>query len=326
MKKKVMITGVAGFIGSHLAENILKKGFQVYGLDIADPSVDTNMKSFINNPDFKYFQGDIRSEDDLDSFFQFDAEVIYHLASVVGVNRYMEDPMSLIDISIIGTKRLIELCQKNNTRMLFTSTSEVYGRNADIPWLEDGYRVLGPTNVDRWSYSTAKALCEHMLFGVHHQNGWPMSIIRFFNIYGPRQNPIYIISKSIHSIMNGKSPELYDGGKQTRCFTFIDDVIDGIILSGTKNEAIGEIINLGNPIERTMEEAMNIVMEKISSDIEVQKVETTEKYGKVYQDIPRRVPDISKAQNILGWFPKTSLEEGVAKTVEWVKENHWYLK
>ena len=126
--------------------------------------------------------------------------------------------------------------------------------------------------------------------------------------------------------MNGKSPELYDGGKQTRCFTFIDDVIDGIILSGTKNEAIGEIINLGNPIERTMEEAMNIVMEKISSDIEVHKVETTKKYGKVYQDIPRRVPDIEKAQNILGWFPKTSLEEGVAKTVEWVKENNWYLK
>ena len=325
MKKKIMITGVAGLIGSHLAEKLLDSGYEIYGLDVVDLQKNQNLSDLRDREDFHYYKGDITSSNDLDKFFQTDASVIYHLASVVGVNRYMEDPLSLIDIGVIGTRALIGLCHMHGVRMLFASTSEVYGRNPAIPWSEKDDRVLGSTNVDRWSYSTAKALCEHMLFGMHHKDNWPMSIVRFFNVYGPGQNPIYVVSKSIHRVLNGHHPELYDGGSQTRCFTYIDDVIDGIILAATSDKAIGEIINLGNPIENSMSEVLDAVLEASGSEFKPIDVSTNEKYGDVYEDIPRRVPDVTKAFKLLGWKPKTSMKEGVQKTVKWAKANSWYL-
>ena len=326
MENKVMVTGAAGLIGSHLVERLLELGNKVYGFDIVDLSVNNNLENVKNHNNFIYFQGDIRSSNDLEQFFQKDASTIYHLASVVGVNRYMEDPLSLIDIGVLGTRSLIELSQKNNIRMLFTSTSEVYGRNPDVPWQEDADRVIGPTNVDRWSYSTSKALCEHMLFGVHHKDQWPMSIVRFFNVYGPRQNPIYVVSKSVHRVLNNLSPELYDGGKQTRCFTFIDDVIEGIIIAATLDSAIGQVINLGNPVENTMAEVVQEILSAADSDLPITEILTSEKYGAVYEDIPRRVPSVDKAFELLDWKPKTSMKDGVMKTVNWAKNNKWYLE
>ena len=326
MQNKVMITGVAGLIGSHLAERLLEDGCLVYGLDCVDIETCRNLESVRECSNFSYFKGDIRLRDDLEKFFKHDATVLYHLASVVGVNRYMEDPLSLIDIGVLGTRSLIELCRNHEVRMLFASTSEVYGRNPVLPWSETDDRVLGATNVDRWSYSSAKGLCEHMLFGVHHKYNWPMSIVRFFNVYGPRQNPIYVVSKSVHRALNGLPPELYDGGEQTRCFTYIDDVINGIIKAATYDNALGEIINLGNPVENTMSEVMDAVLKATGSNLSPDKILTDERYGKVYEDIPRRVPAVDKAKLLLDWQPTTSMEMGVKKTVEWVKKNKWYLE
>lgn len=326
MSNKVMVTGVAGFIGSHLVEELLQRGYEVHGFDVVDIKDNKNLENVKNDTNFVYYKGDVRSLEDLKLFFQSDASVLYHLASVVGVNRYMEDPLSLIDIGIMGTRSLIDMCHKHDVRMLFASTSEVYGKNPDIPWLETGDRVLGPTDVDRWSYSTSKAICEHMLFGMHHKDDWPMSIVRFFNVYGPRQNPIYVVSKSVHRVLNGIAPELYDSGEQTRCFTYIDDVIDGLILAATLKSALGQVINLGNPIENTMKDVVEAVLEAAGSDLNVTPVRTREKYGNVYEDIPRRVPSVDKAFALLGWKPSTSMRDGVRKTVAWAKKNPWYLK
>jgi len=326
MKKKVMVTGASGLIGSHLIEKLLNLGYIVYGLDVVELKTNNNLKEIKRNQNFKYFKGDVRSLHDINSFFQTDASVLYHLASVVGVNKYMEDPMSLIDIGILGTRNLIDKCYKHNVRMLFTSTSEVYGKNPKIPWSEDDDRVLGPTNIDRWCYSTSKALCEHMLFGMYHKYKWPMSIIRFFNAYGPKQNPIYVVSKSIHNVLNNVSPELYDGGDQTRCFTYVEDVIDGIILAATLDSAIGHVINLGNNVENTIKEVLNTVLKVTNSEIEIKNINTNKRYGDVYEDIPRRVPNINKAYKLLGWEPKIKMPEGIEKTVTWVKKNPWYLK
>lgn len=325
MSNKIMVTGVAGLIGSHLVEKLLTLGHEVHGFDVVDIDANRNLENVKNHKNFIYYKGDVRSSQDLTAFFQSDASVLYHLASVVGVNRYMEDPLSLIDIGILGTRSLIGMCHEHDIRMLFASTSEVYGKNADIPWSETGDRVLGPTNVDRWSYSTSKAICEHMLFGLHHKDNWPMSIVRFFNVYGPRQNPIYVVSKSIHRVLNGLEPELYDGGSQTRCFTYIDDVIDGLILSATLDTAIGQVINLGNPIENTMSEVVQAVLESAESDLDIIHIKTDDRYGGVYEDIPRRVPSVDKAFSLLGWKPSTSMQLGVKKTVEWAKDNEWYL-
>lgn len=326
MSDVVMVTGAGGLIGSHLVEELLQRGNKVYGLDIVDSTRCDNLSGVRNHPNFHYTQGDIRSQEAMVSFFRPDAKTLYHLASVVGVNRYMEDPLSLIDIAIFGTRNLVSLCEQHGVRMLFTSTSEVYGRNPDVPWAEDCDRVLGATNIDRWAYSSSKAVCEHMLFGVHHKSGWPMSIVRFFNVYGPRQSPIYVVSKTVHQVLNGTAPELYDGGHMTRCLTYVGDVVEGIIEAGTKREAIGEIINLGNPVENTVEEIISMVLEEAGSDLKPIPVATNKKYGKVYEDIARRVPKVEKAEVLLGWKAKTSAREGIAKTIAWAKGNPWYLK
>ena len=192
----------------------------------------------------------------IEAFFRPEAAVLYHLASVVGVRRYMEDPLSLIDIAIIGTRQLIALAVEHDVRILFTSTSEVYGRNPAVPWKEDDDRVLGATSVDRWSYAASKGVCEQMLYGVHRKTGLPFSIVRFFNVYGPRQTPIYVVSQTVQRVLNGVRPDLYDGGGQTRCLTYVEDAIEGVIAAATRPEAVGEVFNIGNATENSMAEVV----------------------------------------------------------------------
>jgi UDP-glucose 4-epimerase len=321
-----MVTGAAGFVGSHLVDRLLHDGYIVHALDQVPLEQADNLRESRGHPDLYYMRGDIRDEEVIEEFFRADAEVLYHLASVVGVRRYMEDPLSLIDVAILGTRRFITLCAKHDVRILFTSTSEVYGRNPNVPWKEDGDRVLGPTSVDRWSYSSSKALVEHMLFGVHRTSGLPMSIVRFFNVYGPRQNPIYVVSQSVHRALRGEAPDVYDGGGQTRCFTYIDDVIDGVIAAATEPRAIGEAINIGNPTEVSIGDVVDLCIRLSGADVRPNLVLTSEKYGAVYEDIIRRVPDVTKARNLLGWQSSTDIARGIAQTINWARANEWYLR
>ncbi|CAN5782633.1 SDR family NAD(P)-dependent oxidoreductase [soil metagenome] len=321
----VMVTGAAGFVGSHLIERLLELGHVVHGLDIAPLAEARNLAAVRDHPNLHYAQGDIREAATIEAFFRPEAAHLYHLASVVGVRRYMEDPLSLIDIAIIGTRHLIELCARHDVRILFTSTSEVYGRNPAVPWSEDGDRVLGATSVDRWSYSSSKAVCEHMLFGVHRKTGLPFSIVRFFNVYGPRQSPIYVVSQTVQRVLNGERPDLYDGGSQTRCLTYIADAVEGVIAAATSPAAVGEIFNIGSAAENTMAEVVAMVLEAAGSDLEPIPVDTGAKYGAVYEDIGRRVPAVGKADRMLGWRATTPAREGIAATVDWAREAPWYL-
>jgi nucleoside-diphosphate-sugar epimerase len=247
-----MVTGAAGFVGSHLIERLLALGHTVHGLDIAPLEGARNLEAVKDHPRFHYMQGDIRDRAVIEAFFRPEASVLYHLASVVGVRRYMEDPLSLIDIAIIGTRHLIALAVEHDVRILFTSTSEVYGRNPAVPWKEEDDRVLGATSVDRWSYAASKGVCEQMLYGVHRKTGLPFSIVRFFNVYGPRQAPIYVVSQTVQRVLNGVRPDLYDGGGQTRCLTYVEDAVEGVVAAATRPEAIGEVFNIGNASENSM--------------------------------------------------------------------------
>jgi UDP-glucose 4-epimerase len=322
----VMVTGAAGFVGSFLVERLLALGHTVHGLDIAPLEGARNLEAVRDHPRLRYMQGDIRDEATIRAFFRPEASVLYHLASVVGVRRYMEDPLSLIDIAIIGTRHLIALCVEHDVRILFTSTSEVYGRNPAVPWREEDDRVLGATSVDRWSYAASKGVCEQMLYGVHRRTGLPFSIVRFFNVYGPRQAPIYVVSQTVQRVLRGVRPDLYDGGQQTRCLTFVEDAVEGVIAAATRPEAVGEVFNIGNATEMTMAEVVGMVLAAAGSGLTPVAVDTREKYGAVYEDIGRRVPAVEKAARVLGWRATTPAREGIARTVAWARATPWYLE
>lgn len=326
MSRTVLITGANGFVGSNLADYLLARGDEVIGLDFVASEDASNLVNALGHSNFEYVRADIRRPEQLRPFANREIDLVYHLASVVGVRHYMEDPLSLIEVSVMGTRHIISLCQDTGARLVFTSTSEVYGRNTSIPWSEDDDRVLGSTSVDRWSYSTSKAVCEHMLFAMRRAGAFPFSIVRFFNVYGPRQAPIYVVSQSIHRMLHGDAPFVYDGGRQTRCFTFIDDAVEALDIIGAHDAALGEVFNVGNPVEHTIADTVKTILAIGAGETVTENVDTAQKYGKVYEDIDRRVPDVSKIRSLLGWEARVSLADGIRRTIEWAKHDRDWLE
>ncbi len=324
-QKVVMVTGGAGFVGSHLVELLLAREYEVHVLDRVAWDDARNLDEVRTHPCLHYTQGDLRDKATVKAFYRPDASVLFHLASVVGVPHYMADPLALIDTAVFGTRTLIDLARTHGTRFLFASTSEVYGKNPDIPWVEDADRVLGPTSVDRWSYSTSKALCEHMLWAVHRQAGLPITIVRFFNAYGPRQAPIYVVSRSIVRALRGESPWLFDDGLQTRCFSYVGDIVEGVLRAATLPQAVGEVFNLGRPVESTMREVIEEILALTGASQGWVPVETKTYFGDTFEEIPRRVPDTHKAAKILGWNAETSLRKGLEQSISWARSHPWYL-
>ena len=290
-----------------------------------DVSLGSNLESAAEHPGFSFAAGDIRDDGYVSRFVGPDADVVYHLAAMVGVTHYLRSPLDVLDVNVMGTRNVLEAVSNHEGRVVLASTSEVYGRNPKVPWSEDDDRVLGSTSVDRWSYSTSKATCEHIALAMHRHRGTPVTIVRYFNVYGSRQAPIYVISRAIHRVLNGEQPILYDGGSQTRCFTYVEDAVEGTLAAGTEDSAIGEIFNLGNPAERTILEATEIVLKLSGSDIGWAGLDTSVEFGETYQDIIRRVPDVSKAKDILNWSAGTTLEQGVELTIEWARNHSDWL-
>jgi UDP-glucose 4-epimerase len=320
-----MVTGGSGFIGSHLVEKLLAEGNEVHVFDFVPLEKADNLSEAKKHPGFHYFEGDIRDKESLKKFWQPKAQAVFHLASVVGIKNYIADPLKLIDISVVGTKYLLEIAREYGTKVVFSSTSEIFGKNPAVPWDEKGDRVLGPTSVDRWSYSSGKAVCEHMLYGIHRQCGLPFSIVRFFNAYGPRQNSYFVVSQSVYKVLRNEQPLLYDDGKMTRCFTFIEDIVGGVIEAAVNPHAVGEDFNLGNSVEVSMKEVVETILEKAGSGIGYRVFDTEKEYGGRYEDIQRRVPKVEKAYRLLGWKAEIQLDEGIRRTIEWAKNNPWWL-
>ena len=212
--------------------------------------------------------------------------------------------------------------------MVFASTSEVFGKNPNPPFAEDDDRVLGSTRTARWSYSTSKAMAEHLVFAMHTAYGLPVTVVRYFNVYGPRQNPIFVVSQTIHRILNGRQPLLYDSGDQTRCFTYVDDAIAGTLLAAESIAAIGEAFNIGSMTETTVGDVVDLAIKiaNVDSVSGAEAVDTAARYGGRYEDIPRRIPDSTKAQRELGWRLQVDVEEGIRRTIDWARANPWYLK
>ncbi|KWX00860.1 dTDP-glucose 4 [Carbonactinospora thermoautotrophica] len=316
----MVVTGGCGFVGSHLVDRLLRQGYEVIAYDVSPPPPDQRGDSV------RYLAGDIRDRARLATAITEGVDVVYHLAAVVGVDRYLAQPLDVIDITVSGTRNVLELATQVGAKVVVSSTSEVYGRNPAVPWPEDADRVLGSTAAERWSYSSSKALAEHLTFAFARQRGLRATIVRYFNVYGPRQRPAYVVSRSIHRALRGLPPVVYDDGQQTRCFTYIDDAIDATLRAGTDPRADGECFNIGSTEETTVGEVIELVSQLTGLSPCLVSVDTDQRLGVGYQDVRRRVPDTAKARALLGWCSTTPLRTGLMRTIEWAREHPWWLE
>jgi dTDP-alpha-D-glucuronic acid decarboxylase len=323
----VVVTGGYGFIGTHLVSALLERGDSVTVFDFAKNARDTSI-DFDGHANFRFVQGDVTDLSALENALTPGTDTVFHLAAVVGVKNYLNNPLRVLDVNVIGTRNVLELSHRHGARVVFASTSEVFGKNPNPPFAEDDDRVVGSTRTARWSYSTSKAMAEHLVFAMHDAYKLPVTVVRYFNVYGPRQNPIFVVSQTIHRILNGRKPLLYDSGDQSRCFTYVDDAIAGTLLAAESRAAIGQAFNIGSMTETTVREVVDLAIKiaNVDSVADAENVDTATQYGGKYEDIPRRIPDSTKAQRELGWRLKVDVEEGIRRTIEWARANPWYLE
>ena len=322
MSERILVTGAAGFVGKHLVTGLIKSNpdCSLVATDV-EPAPDW-YDEYIGKQ-IEYKKGDITNESFLTELELTEYERIYHLAAIVGVSDYVQNPLDIVDVNIIGTKRILERISDSSVRFVFLSTSEIYGKNPDVPWNEEANRVLGPPTVDRWSYSTGKSACEHMIHGLSNkESSLTSTIIRPFNLYGPSQRPNFVVPAFIEEVVNENPPIVYDDGTQTRCFTYISDFIDGVISASTHPAGENEVFNIGSTRETCIRDLAEVVLDVANADIDPKFIDTNELYGDSYEDLGRRVPDVSKADEKLNWEAETSLEAGIKKHFEWKKQNY----
>jgi nucleoside-diphosphate-sugar epimerase len=312
---RFLITGGAGFLGSHLSDALLARGDEVTVLDAAS---DFKVRHLLHNRRFSYVQGSVLDRAIVDSLVS-ECDVVYHMAAVVGVDHYVADPYQVLDVNVNGTQNVLRAAWKEQKKVVFSSTSEVYGKSREVPFEEDGDRVLGSTKIDRWSYSTSKAVGEHFCFAFA-KRGLSVVIIRFFNVYGPRLDRAdtgRVVSIFLGQLLRGAPLTIIGDGRQTRCFTYIEDAIRATVAAGLKKEAVGQIINIGSDEEVSIKDLAQRMIRISGRCAPIVFIPESEAYGSGYEDIRRRVPDIRKMHAILGVAPRTLLEEGLTKTIDW---------
>ena len=313
-----MITGGAGFLGSHLTDALLERGDEVTILDVAS---DLKVRHQLGNRRFRYVRDSILNREILEGLISW-CDMVFHLGAVVGVEHYVGDPYQVLNVNVNGTQNVLTTAFKAHKKVVFSSTSEVYGKSNSVPFQEDGDRVLGSTKVDRWCYSTSKAVGEHFCFAFQRL-GLPVVVLRYFNVYGPRLDRMdvgRVITIFLGQLMRGTSLTVIGDGKQTRCFTYVDDAIRATVAAGLKEEAVGRIINVGSDEEVSIKELAEKMIRLSGLHSSVVFVPQEEVYGAGYEDIPRRVPDIQRMREILGFSPRVRLDEGLQRTIEWFRE------
>jgi UDP-glucose 4-epimerase len=282
-----------------------------------------NISTLRGGENFRLVNGDIANRNDLEEAME-GRDVVFHLAARVGVRHYVEDPIGVLTTNFYGTHNVLEACMKHrSTKVIFGSTSEVYGRNPRMPLEEDSDRVLGPATVDRWSYSISKSAGEHLCNAYFRLHGLPITILRYFNAYGPRggvSDYAGVVSVFIRNILRGEPPIVHGSGLQTRCFTYVRDAVEATVRAGEADKAIGETINVGSSYETTvLDLASTIIKIAGRTGLRPKIVPHQEFYGVSYEDIERRVPSTLKSYRILDFIPSTSLQDGLRETIEWFR-------
>lgn len=321
---RVLVTGGAGFIGSNLIDVLLKKNYYVSCIDKLTTGSIKNIEHNFANTNFSFIQGDITTDKEILNNLIKECDIVYHLAAAVGVKYIVDDPLSCMITNVSGTENIFYYAYRYWKKVVLASTSEVYGKSTEVPLNENCDRILGPTSINRWSYSASKVIDEHIAFA-YAQKGLPVVILRFFNAYGPRINEeAYgtVVAAFIKQALANKTITVHGDGKQTRCFTFIEDTLKGIISAGETKSAEGKVFNIGNNKETSILTLAKLVKKLTKSKSEIKLIPYSDFYGQSYEDTLRRVPAIKLAQEILKFNPQIKLEEGLKKTIKWWKENY----
>jgi UDP-glucose 4-epimerase len=317
---KILITGGAGYIGSNLVDTLMAQGHEVFAVDNLSTGQIGNIQHLLDQERFHFVNDTILNETLMDRIIA-QVDQVYHLAAVVGVKYVVEDPLHGIYTNVKGTEVVLEKAYKYWRRTVIASSSEVYGKSVDVPLDEEADRLLGPTTVARWSYSMAKAIDEHFAFA-YANKGLPVSVVRYFNSYGPRLDPKgygSVIAKFVTQARLGRPLTVFDNGQQTRCFTYVDDTVRGTILAGTVPGAVGKVFNIGSDRETSIADLARLIGQLTSSHSEIVHVPYRNVFGENFEETRRRVPDVRRAERILGFRAETPLEEGLQKTIEWFR-------
>ena len=307
---RYLITGGAGFIGSHLAERLLEKGEQVVLLDNLSTGSMENIRHLKGSDRLEYHLDGIENRQILAELVD-DADVIVHLAAAVGVKLIVESPVRTIETNVNGTQMILEAASKKKKLVLIASTSEVYGKNTNVPFHEDADLVLGPTTKGRWSYAASKALDEFLALSYWKEKKQPVIVVRFFNTVGPRQTGRYgmVLPNFVKRALDGEPIEVYGNGQQSRCFCDVRDTVESLLRLMPLNRAVGEVINIGNTEEVTIENLAKIVKHRTGSDSPIRFVPYDKAYEPGFEDMMRRVPSIEKLHSLTGFRPQTNLAD-----------------
>jgi UDP-glucose 4-epimerase len=305
---KYLITGGSGFIGSHLAEKLLLSGNQVSIIDNLSTGVRANLANIEGKISFK--QGSILDQVLIDQMVA-ESDFVVHLAASLGVFNIVNHPLDSLRTNLKGTEIVLEASDKHSKPVLIASTSEIYGKNNKVPLSEEDDRIIGHPLKSRWSYSEAKAVDESLGYFYYLENKLPVRIVRFFNTVGPRQVGHYgmVVPRFVSSALKNEPIEVYGSGEQIRCFCHVDDAVRALLLVMESEQAVGEVFNVGNNQQISIMDLAKKVIELTNSKSEIVKVPYAEAYPEGFEDMQRRVPDISKINTVLGWSPQIGLNQ-----------------
>jgi UDP-glucose 4-epimerase len=319
---RALITGGAGFVGSHLADRLLGEGHEVFILDNLSTGSMDNIVHLKDHPKFHYTIDDVTNEGLLAELID-QADVVFHLAAAVGVKLIVEAPVHTIETNVHGTEVVLKHANKKKKLVVIASTSEVYGKSVDVPFREDADLVMGPTPKHRWAYACSKAIDEFLALAYWKEKKLPVIIVRLFNTVGPRQTGQYgmVIPNFVRQAMAGHPITVHGDGTQSRSFTFVGDVVTALVSLVNEPRAVGQVFNIGNPDEITIADLAEKIRRMTGSSSPITFVPYEQAYEAGFEDMPRRVPDISKIHSLVGFEPTVQLDEILTSIIEHFRTN-----
>jgi UDP-glucose 4-epimerase len=317
MREKILVTGGAGFIGSHLCEFLLHNGHNVVAIDDLSTGRLENIRHLVPLPSFQFVRETIMNNQVLDRLTS-EADIVIHLAAAVGVKLIVENPVRTIVTNIMGTEAVLTTANRYGCKVLLASTSEVYGKGVKVPFVEEDDRLMGSTTHSRWAYATSKAVDEFLALAYHRQFGMPVVLMRFFNTVGPRQTGRYgmVVPRFVRQALLQEPITVYGDGQQTRCFADVADVTEAILKLALHPDAVGQVFNIGAIQEITIQGLAERIIELTNSKSQIVLVPYDEAYAPGFEDMRRRVPSIERIQKLIGYFPKYTLDDTLKRVID----------